>query len=68
MQPHNDDQCAKTVDLDGRRHAQRSAFFTALGMAVAKALNLDNRAVHIAQANAPVDMGAKLTGSGGAAA
>lgn len=61
MQPHNDDQRPTEGNTDGGRDAQRSAFFTALGLALEKAIKPSDGQVHLGTVN----LSASLTGAGG---
>lgn len=65
MQPHDNNQRPEESDSDGGRDAQRSAFFTAIGMALEKALKSPDGSVHLAEYGKPVNMFATMTGSGG---
>ncbi len=66
MQPHDSDsERPKTVNLDGRRNPESSAFFRALGLAFAKILNANHRKVHIAKPGEPFNMSASIAGHGG---
>ena len=69
MQPHNsDDQRAPQGDSDGGRDNERSAAITAAFVAIAKALNVGNGSVHLAEPGKPVNLSANIAGTGGLAA
>jgi hypothetical protein len=64
MQPHDNNQRSEDGTSDGGRDAERSAFFTAIGMALEKVLKSPDGAVHYAEVGKPLNLSVTMTGSG----